>query len=62
MKKVSVIIPAFNCEKFINKCINSILEQTYKSIQIIIVNDGSSDNTKNICENFVKDNGNIILN
>lgn len=61
MKKVSVIIPAFNCEKFINKCINSILEQTYKSIQIIIVNDGSSDNTKNICENFVKDNGNIIL-
>ena len=30
MKKVSVIIPAFNCEKFINKCINSILEQTYK--------------------------------
>lgn len=61
MKKVSVIIPAFNCENFISKCIESILEQTYKNLQIIIVNDGSSDNTKNICENFEKNNSNIIL-
>lgn len=50
MKLISIIIPVYNGEKHIEKCINNILKQTYKSIEIIIINDGSKDNTKNILD------------
>lgn len=61
MKKVSVIIPVYNGENFIIKCIESILNQTYNNIEIIIVNDGSIDNTQNVCEEISKKNDNVIL-
>lgn len=47
---ISVIIPVFNCEKYLNTCINSIVNQTYENLEIILINDGSTDNTKNICD------------
>ena len=50
--KVSIIVPAYNTEKYINKCLTSLINQTYKNIEIIVVNDGSTDNTKEIVENF----------
>ena len=43
---VSVIIPCYNGEKYIDRCIDSIINQTYKNLQIIIVNDGSTDNSE----------------
>lgn len=46
---VSIIIPVYNAEKTLEKCINSILHQTYVNIEIILVNDGSTDNSLNIC-------------
>ena len=48
-KKISLIIPAYNAEKYINKCISSVIEQTYRNIDIVIVDDGSKDRTNEIC-------------
>lgn len=52
--KVSILIPAFNSEKYIADTIESCISQTYPNIEIIIVDDGSRDNTLNICERYCK--------
>ena len=51
-KKVSIIVPAYNSEKFIEKCINTVAEQTYKEFEMIIINDGSTDSTLDIINSF----------
>lgn len=54
---ISVIVPVYKVEKYINKCIKSIVEQTYKNIEIILVDDGSPDECPNICDSWaLKDN------
>lgn len=58
---VSVIIPAYNASKFIQRCIKSVTEQDYENLQIIIVNDGSTDNTLNICKTLAKEDTRIEL-
>lgn len=52
--KVSIIIPVYNGENYIRESINSALNQTYKNIEIVVVNDGSKDNTDEICKSFGK--------
>lgn len=54
MKKISVIIPVYNAEKYLTKCLNSIVNQTYTNLEIILVNDGSKDNSLNICYEYKK--------
>lgn len=54
MKKASVIVPIFNASKTLKRCINSILSQTYQNIELILVNDGSSDDSLKICNDFAK--------
>jgi glycosyltransferase involved in cell wall biosynthesis len=49
---VSIILPAFNCEKFIDKAINSVLKQTFTGFEFIIINDGSTDKTEMIVLNY----------
>lgn len=52
MSKVSVIVPIYNSEKTINRCVESIINQTYKDIEILLINDGSIDNTLNILNDY----------
>lgn len=52
MSLISVIIPAYNAEKELGKCIESLLQQTYSGFEIILINDGSTDNTGEICDRY----------
>ena len=49
---ISIIIPIYNASRFIKKCITSILNQTYKNFELLIINDGSTDNSLEICNKF----------
>ena len=49
---ISVIVPVYNVEKYLNRCIDSILNQTFKQIEIILVDDGSTDNSPIICDEY----------
>ncbi|MEQ2912128.1 glycosyltransferase family 2 protein [Butyricimonas faecihominis] len=52
MSKVSIIIPVYNAEKTLCRCLDSLVAQTYEDIEIILVNDGSVDSSRNICETY----------
>ena len=56
---VSVIVPAYNCEKFIGETIDSVLAQTYKNWEMIIVDDCSSDHTRDIVLEFASQDSRI---
>ncbi|NML34330.1 glycosyltransferase family 2 protein [Paraburkholderia antibiotica] len=59
--RISVIVPCHNVEAYIEKCVSSIGSQTLKDIEIILVDDGSTDNTRNMLEGFAKDDKRIIV-
>ncbi len=58
---ISIIVPIYNAENYLTKCINSIINQTYKNIEIILVNDGSTDNSLKICKTFALNDKRIII-
>ena len=58
---ISVIVPVYNTVKYVNKCINSIINQTYKNLQIILVDDGSTDNSGGVCDDYAKMDSRIIV-
>lgn len=54
---ISIIVPIYNVEKYLNKCLDSLINQTYKNIEIILVDDGSTDRCPEICDQYIrKDN------
>lgn len=58
---ISLVVPIYNVEKYLDKCIKSLIDQTYNNIEIILVNDGSTDNSIEICEKWRKLDSRIII-
>lgn len=52
--KVSILVAVYNIDKYIEKCVRSILKQDYKNIEIILIDDCSTDNSGKICDDFAK--------
>lgn len=57
--KISVIVPAYNIEEYLGRCLESILAQTYTNIEVIVVDDGSKDNTLKVAQQFEKDDNRV---
>ena len=52
--KISIIVPVYNVAEYLSKCLDSLVNQTFKSIEIIVVNDGSTDNSEEIVKEYQK--------
>ena len=58
-KLISIIVPVYNVEKYLKKCVYSILNQSYKNLEVILVNDGSTDNSGKICDELSREDSRI---
>lgn len=58
-KLVSIVVPCYNLAKYIIECLNSIHEQSYSPLEVIVVDDGSSDNSSKIIEKFINEFGGV---
>ena len=58
-KLVDIIVPVYNVEKYLERCVDSIEEQTYSNIQVTLIDDGSKDNSGAICDRLAKKYNNI---
>ena len=54
MPLINIIVPIYNVEKYLDKCVRSILNQTYKNIRVILVDDGSTDSSGKICDDYAE--------
>ena len=52
--KISIVIPVYNVEKYLQECVDSVVKQSYKNIEIILVDDGSKDNSPKLCDELAK--------
>ena len=59
--KISVIIPVYNVEKYLKRCLDSVINQTYKNLEIILIDDGSTDKSGNICDEYAAKDKRIIV-
>ena len=59
-EKITVIVPVYNVEHYLNKCLDSLINQTYKNLEIIVINDGSTDNSGKICQEYAQKDNRII--
>lgn len=60
-EKISVIIPVYNVEKYLSRCLDSIINQTYRNLEIIIVDDGSKDSSGNIADEYANEDSRIVV-
>lgn len=61
MDKVSIIVPVYNVEKYVRRCLESLINQTYKNIEVVIINDDSPDNSRKICNEYAKKDSRVKL-
>lgn len=59
-EKITVIVPVYNVEHYLDKCLDSLINQTYKNLEIIVINDGSTDNSGTICQEYAQKDNRII--
>ena len=59
-KKISIIIPAYNIAPYLPRCLDSVLEQTYTNLEIIVVDDGSKDDTRAVIEEYAERDNRIV--
>ena len=57
--KISIVVPVYNLDKYVETTVNSLLAQTYKNNEIILVDDGSTDNSPEICDRLAKAHSNV---
>lgn len=62
MKKLNIIIPIYNVENYLKDCLDSIQRQSYKNFRAILINDGSTDKSKEIAESYLKDERFVLIN
>ena len=60
-EKISIVVPIYKVEKFLDRCMNSIINQTYKNIEIILVDDGSPDNCPQLCDQYSEIDQRIVV-
>lgn len=61
MSKISVIMPVYNCENYLAESLESLINQTHQNLEIIIINDGSTDNSMEICKRYAENDHRIVL-
>lgn len=59
--KISIIVPVYNVERYLNRCVDSIITQTYKNLEIILVDDGANDSSAKICDEYKQKDNRIIV-
>lgn len=58
---VGIIIPVYNVEKYIRRCLDTVISQTYKNIEVLLIDDGSSDSSYSICQEYSKKDNRLKL-
>ena len=59
--KISVIIPVYNVKEYLKECIDSVINQSYKNLEIILIDDGSTDGSEKICDDYKNNDDRIVV-
>lgn len=59
--KISIVIPIYNTKEYLRECFDSIINQTYKNLEIILIDDGSTDGSSEICDNYAQKDSRIVV-